>query len=748
MDGNIHDAEPDCSLADTSSLDPPDAPPQRRSSDGPDSTQRLRRIEARQQSVLGATGGVACFVNSSGQALEDQPAWCAYTGQTPDELRARGWMSALHPEDRERVEANWGELVHGDMTTSAPTRAIAARLISPLGAYRAVELRFAPVRETDGTVAEYMVYCQELPPTLGAATRTESQAAVLEALFDSIADGVIIFDDEGRVRQMNTAMRDMFGLPREASVSGYEVDLGIQRLNISDAHGTQLRHEDLLSVRVLRGELLAAENTVDIVVHTLDGREHILNLSAGPITDQQGNRTGAVIVARDVTAHRRNNQRAEVLSRSVVAMAEALMADSQTQETMAERRRISRQIADLARDVLGCERLAIFACDSPQTYVHPFQVAGLAPEIEQQYWGMFATPTTLQSMLSPRITQVLLEGKPAIVDWSQDPHRADARALGITTFLAVPLHVGGRFVGTLWLDYGGRSHEYSETDKVVAQAVARLVAIAVDRENLLREWQSTRQREERLRAENKRMDVFLSYAGHELRDPLTSLSLRIQQAVRALTHAMQMLDDTTQTVDVRVLQDVRAVLRRTEQPIDILDQLTGELLDVSRIQMDKLQLRKSPFNLADLVNEVVEQQRQAAPARDITLALDSSHAPVHADRQRIAQVITNFLTNAVKYSPAGTQINVRLRLAHDWTYLQVRDQGPGLTASQQEQIWEPFTQFSDPPSLAGNTPSLGLGLYISRALIRRHGGVINVSSVPGHGSIFWFGLPTDREGGD
>jgi len=148
----------------------------------------------------------------------------------------------------------------------------------------------------------------------------------------------------------------------------------------------------------------------------------------------------------------------------------------------------------------------------------------------------------------------------------------------------------------------------------------------------------------------------------------------------------------------------------------------------------------------------VEALRVAAPGRVIRLHVPAAGAPVpvEADADRIAQVITNYLTNAIKYSPPDRRVNVSVAVHGDRARVAVCDAGPGLPKEERVHVWELFhrapgvaAQGGAQGEVAGG--SLGLGLYICKAIIRAHGGRVGVKSVVGRGSTFWFTLPLAHE---
>jgi signal transduction histidine kinase len=175
--------------------------------------------------------------------------------------------------------------------------------------------------------------------------------------------------------------------------------------------------------------------------------------------------------------------------------------------------------------------------------------------------------------------------------------------------------------------------------------------------------------------------------------------------------------------------------------VERLQRLVDDLVDVSRIHAGKLELRPSQAELVAIVRNVVEEQEQAAPERTISFHCSADlSVPVYADARRIEQVVANFLTNALKYSPADQPIDIGVEVEPQQVRVWVRDHGPGLSLDEQEHIWERFHQVKAIQVQTGGGVGLGLGLYISRMIIEHHQGGIGVESAPGRGSTFWFTL--------
>jgi signal transduction histidine kinase len=183
---------------------------------------------------------------------------------------------------------------------------------------------------------------------------------------------------------------------------------------------------------------------------------------------------------------------------------------------------------------------------------------------------------------------------------------------------------------------------------------------------------------------------------------------------------------------------------RARQQAARLERLVNELLDVSRVRAGKLDLQLQPTDLAALVREAVDEQRQVHPERALVFQLPPERrVPVVADTDRLEQVVTNYLTNALKYSRAACPVEVGLEVDERQARVWVRDQGPGLPPEEQERIWERFHRAKGIEVQSGSGIGLGLGLHICRTIVERHQGQVGVESTSGTGSTFWFSLPLE-----
>jgi signal transduction histidine kinase len=212
--------------------------------------------------------------------------------------------------------------------------------------------------------------------------------------------------------------------------------------------------------------------------------------------------------------------------------------------------------------------------------------------------------------------------------------------------------------------------------------------------------------------------VALAAAAHEIKNALGPLGMTLQLAERQLLSG--------QPIAPGDLAFARAQVRR-------LGALVDDLLDLTRADLDALAFRPRPVDLREVLSEAVETFGRGRPAT-VTLELPDAPLAVTVDFGRMAQVLTNLLENAVRYSPIGFPVVVAaLRVDATTARIEVRDRGPGLSTDEQARIFGRFVR----GSAAEGTSGLGIGLYLCRAIIERHGGTIGVDSVPGTGATFW-----------
>ncbi|HZU78267.1 MAG TPA: HAMP domain-containing sensor histidine kinase, partial [Dehalococcoidia bacterium] len=218
---------------------------------------------------------------------------------------------------------------------------------------------------------------------------------------------------------------------------------------------------------------------------------------------------------------------------------------------------------------------------------------------------------------------------------------------------------------------------------------------------------------------------FLAVASHELRTPLTALKGQLQLVRRRLARGVP-----AEALDTS--------LRVADRQLDRLTRLVDELLDVSRLGEGRVSVAREAVDVAALLRHIVEQQRDVAPERPISLELDALPPRIDADPFRLEQALANLIANAAKYSPPEAPIVVRAGIADGSLQISVLDEGIGVPAEEREAIFESFHRAAN---VDRAVTGFGLGLYIARELVRLHGGTLYVEARPEGGSIFTVTLP-------
>lgn len=255
--------------------------------------------------------------------------------------------------------------------------------------------------------------------------------------------------------------------------------------------------------------------------------------------------------------------------------------------------------------------------------------------------------------------------------------------------------------------------------------LTELYQAALDERNrlLASETLRSQQAQEAVRAR----DEFLSIASHELKTPLTSLRLQLQLMEKAIKNSAGP-------------EKIASHSGQSLKSIDRITHLVDDMLDISRISAGRLTLHKERFDLAQLVKEVADRLSPLAQQAGCTIELENKEpAAGEWDRFRLDQVLTNLISNAIKYG-AGGAIQVTLRAKADSVVLEVRDQGIGIAPENHERIFQRFERVNSEHSVSG----MGLGLYITRQIVDMQGGTLEVKSRLGHGALFRVTLPRSK----
>lgn len=624
--------------------------------------------------------------------------------------------------DYSREELVAGQLTKHDLMTPATVAARERSIQEVLatGASQPIEREY--VRK-DGTRVPALVgmallerdpvrfvsFVVDLTERKGLEQKRDEQAEQLSRIFEGITDGLVVYDAAGQVVRTNAAARRILGL--DAAPSAYTQMLTRDRAVLYEAHDEQgrlLAPEDWPLIRVLRGQVVTGADARDIRLCSLDGREVDLHTSAAPLRDGAGRLVGVVSILHDQTEQRRlEREREEALRRS-----EAWF----------------HSMADTAPVLLWVS-----------------DTAGLVTFVNLP-WLQFT---------GRRLEQELGNG------WAEGVHADDYQRC-LDTYRTV-FHARERFTMMYRLRRADGVYRW-----IVDSGVPRFapdgtfegyIGSALDvteREELKQEREEARARELAVREVNQRLDTFVAMAAHDLRHPVMVSKMGVELAQRQVLNAAALFRGAT-AKQALPFGEVSRALAMTEQSLDRLTRLLQQLLDVARIREGTLVLERRPCLLVNLVRASVDEQRLLTPSRTIVLAVrhpDTLQAVVEVDADRLGQVLTNYLSNAMRYSSEDQAIEVTMRVARkaaegaaahatgdmagEVVRVEVRDHGQGIPPEEQASVWGRFQRARTAGETGGG---LGLGLYIARMLVEQHRGDVGVESVVGEGSTFWFELP-------
>lgn len=687
-----------------------------------------------------ASVGIA-FAALDGQLLQCNQRYCEIVGYPYEELIGRSFADITHPDDLPLNREYLRRLLEGKRHTTPMEK----RYIRKDGSIVWTNLTLSLMRDAVGTPLEFMAVIADITERKRAAVEAAAHASQLEATLEAMTDAVTVYDCDGHIMFASPTAQEVFLPTIQPDYYSRPVEEHHAQYVLYDEHGQPLLNGQWPTQRILRGEVLKGKNAMEVVIRIPDGHDIQFSVTGSPIRDAQGNITGGVLISRDVTERRHLERRTHEALEGLLSMAESLVQLPEQGDDLSE---IGHKLAELTRNVLDCQRVGIQTVETETEILRPLAAVGLSPEQERGWWEeQQSQEKSLRNIPSPELVARLRAGQVFVLDMTQPPFRDLPNPYQVTVILVAPMRIQGRLVGILTLDYNGKEHIYTPGERALASAVAKLSGLVIEQQRLLQERAEAQGRELALREANNRMEEFLGIASHELRTPLTTIKANIQLTQRRLNLALRQSEAVPEDI-LEKMQAAQDMLARAERQVGVLNRLVGDLIDISRIQTGKLQLhlRQKPCDLIEIVRDAVNEQRKATPARTISLDMPTDReVSVIVDPDRIAQVITNYMSNALKYSAADKPVAVRLVVEQKGkkqvALVSVRDEGPGLSEYGKQHIWERFYQEEGVKVLSGSSVGLGLGLHISRTLIERHGGRVGVESTPGKGSTFWFLLP-------
>jgi|GEM_PF-512499 len=591
---------------------------------------------------------------------------------------------------------------------------VGRRISSPIAALtasaEALGRGAAPPAPVGSTVAEVRRVGEALAAAGALLQQRQSARERAEARFRDLVDDVdaIVWESDAAASRLffvSQRAEEKLGHPLERLQSEPGLWLGVVHPDDREEVAQQLAS----------AAASGGHHDIEYRARAADGRvlwlRSIVSVVPGP--DGRAERLRGVTV--DVTQRREMDARLRLETEAI----DVVNRTGQVLSAELDERKLLQTVTDAATRLAGAE-LGAFVDNAggARSGAHvPVTVSG-AP---REALAVFSMPWA--AALAGRTFRG--EGVVRLDDLRRDP-RSRQDAAGdppIASYLAVPVvSRSGEIHGGLFLGHG-RPGVFTEREERIVVGLAAQAAIAIDNARLY-------EREQRARAEaetaNRLKDDFLATLSHELRTPLT--------AVLGWTRMLR----TGQLDAAATARALEVVQRNAEAQSQLID----DLLDVSRITSGKLRLDVRAVDVADVVAAAVDSVRPAAETKGVRLqsVLDPGAGPVSGDPERLQQVVWNLLTNAIKFTPRGGLIQVRLaRVGSDVT-LVVSDTGQGIRPELLPHVFDRFRQADSASTRAHG--GLGIGLALVKHLVEAHGGTVHADSAgPGQGATFTVRLP-------
>jgi PAS domain S-box-containing protein len=537
----------------------------------------------------------------------------------------------------------------------------------------------------------------------------------LAAIVESSDDAIISATFAGIIVSWNRGAERLYGYTADEAI-GCPV-----AILVAPDRPNELR--ELLG-RLMRGERIEQYETMG---RRKGGQQLHVSLTISPVRDAMDSITGASVVTRDITARKHAKEALERQRRETVFLDRATQLFNSTLELDA----VLQRVVQMATEVLG-ESCTINLIEEGKAHLTPMATYHADPQARQARLQIQRDDPVRIGDPASVVGLAAVVGRPYLVkDARRDGRVKYVERLHISSLIAVPMIAKGKILGVLSSSITTPFRQFTEADLRLAIALADRAALAIENARLYEQERVLRQTLEGLNRQiqdvNRRKTEFVTLVSHELRTPLTSMTGFIALLLKG--QAGPLGERQREWLDI------------IGDNADRLVTLIDDLLDMARIEAGKIELKCTPLDITPLIHEVARALRPqlAEKGQRLTLNLVPALPAIVGDADRIRQILTNLLSNALKYTPSGGRITITACGDTSHVHVAVQDTGIGLTPEDQGQLFTPF--FRAPHEAIQGIGGTGLGLAITRALVELHGGVITVNSVPGQGSTFSVTLP-------
>lgn len=391
-------------------------------------------------------------------------------------------------------------------------------------------------------------------------------------------------------------------------------------------------------------------------------------------------------------------------------------------------------ITSVAAETLEVERVSVWLYDDAHAAIR-------LVKLYERSRQLYSAGSELKAKAYPRYFEAIATNRVVAANDAQaDPRTrefTDSYLIphGITSMLDAPIQWGGRTTGIVCVEHVGARRAWTMEEEFFVASIADMVALAFEHAERRRAEEEVRHREIELDHQKELHRIktnLIDTVTHELRTPLTSIVAYVEFLSDELAGALN--------------PEQRSFVARIGQSAVQLQRLVDDLLDFARLEAGTFKLLYRTVDLKQRLKEVSEAQRPRAEAKGLELATVVPDAPVLAyqDAERFGQVLTNLISNAIKFTPEGGRVTVTMRETPEGPRVEVQDTGIGISAQHLPYLFERFYQVDS--TSTRQQPGAGLGLSIVKSLVELMGGRLGVESELGAGSTFWFVLPYKGEG--
>ncbi len=597
------------------------------------------------------------------------------------------------------------------------------------------------------------------PPVKEAVKPKEAQEKIMlsnqiECIFDTLPDGVIVCNREGKILRTNVVALKLFEVASESLWQGTSFHQFLQHHKMGDEQQRVISLEPWLLSLIMDGEVACRPQEETLVLQVPSGREVYVNMCRLPVLEAQKQAVETIYVFHDITHRYQKALHLQHVHQAVSTLTQAIAHIPEHMDLALPEEIfllsppvlfVAQQLVEVIGQVLDCQHVSLLALGSPANHMH--YVMGGVCTSEQKPYRRNPRGHFLPSEFVDETVLVHLSANQEVIlptDGLRLPP-GSREDFGRKNFLLVPLFLDNQLAGALAIAKAGLDNGYTPEEIELVKAVATQAMLVIEYLRGLYKQTETRARALMQQELQRLLNEFLNLASHELKTPLTAIKGNIQLAQRRLVTLKRLIGEQPEPVSEQ-FEKIQHSLASAAKSVRLQERMIKDLIDDARIQSNTLEMRMSRYDLIVLLREAVANQQRLAPERTIVLEImpQEKVVPIIADADRITQVINSYLANALSYSSADQPVTVQLTVEDAVARVSVHDEGPGIALEEQGRIWERFYYAKGVAVQHELSLSLGLGLYLCKAFIEGHHGSVGVQSDPGHGAtFFWFTLPIE-----